>query len=614
MPRLTPVAALVAGAATLLSHSAAAQQTMHPVVITANRVEQRVQDTLADVTVVDREQIETAAQSTLTELLARQPGIQMTSQGGPGASTDFFIRGADTRQSVVLIDGVRVGSGSTGTAALQYLPLSQIERIEVLRGPASAVYGADAIGGVIQIFTRRGEPGLDFDLFTGAGSYGTSDSRVGLRGGNGVIDFSLAGSLYHTRGFSTTNPDINLGVSPSRRNYNPDRDAHLNRSVSGSVGITPQAGTRLTVSLLDSEGYNEYDSGLAFVNTRNVFNNSVLTAAAEHAWTDWLTTTLRFGRSIEDFTSYARTSPRGNDFRTEQTTQALEARVKLPLGTLFGSIERLEQDVLSVTPTVVNIDQTRRVDSGQLGWTAQIDRHLLQANTRHDRYTGGVGKATGNVAYGYRLTEELTARAAYGTGYRLPTFNQLYFPNFGNPDLKPESSTNREIGLAWQRKSTRLAVTAYDNRVQNLINSRAPLVNVAEARLKGATFEAATYVFGHTELQGSVDILSARDEDTGLRLQRRAAQTATVTVQQHMLAGRVGVEVQAVGDRWSEPGELRRMGGYALLNLFGVWKASPEVSVEARVNNLNDRRYTSVFGYETSGANAFVGVRYTPRF
>ena len=621
MHRLTPLAALCAGASLLSTPLHAQTHAVDAVTITATRVEQRVQDTLADVSIIDREQIEAAGQSTLTELLARQPGVQMTSNGGPGASVDYFIRGSDSRQTVVLIDGVRVGSGSSGTASLQYLPLSQIERIEVLRGPASAVFGADAIGGVIQIFTRRGDDGLQGEVFAGGGSYDTSEGSASLRGGDGRWRFALGAGVTSSRGFSSTNTRINEGVSVARRAHHPDRDGYLNQNFSGSVSFTPHAGTEIGVSTLASKGYNEFDSGLSFPKTRNDFDNDSITLHLTHAWNDVLSTTLRTGRSVEDFISYARTSPLGNHFRTEQHSHALEARLKLPLGTLFGSVERLEQDVLSTTPTTVNIDTERKIDSLQLGWSGAIDRHSLQLNTRHDRYsTGSQHKTTGNVAYGYRLTEEWRLHGGYGTAFRLPTFNQLFFPGFGNPDLAPESSRNRDAGVVWQRKGSRAALTAYDNRVSNLINTVtvSPGVsearNVGEARLRGVTLDGSTYLFGHTEVQGSVDLLDATDQDTGDRLQRRAVQTGQLRIVQHMTRGRVGVEVQTSGDRYSNAGELRRLGGYTLLNLYGVWKLSPEVALEGRINNLTDKDYTTVFGYNMAGSSVFVGVRYTPQF
>lgn len=617
----TTVATLLAGAGLLSSSVSAQTHVLEPVVVTATRVEQRVSDTLSDVSVIDREQIEAAGQSTLTELLARQPGVQMSGNGGAGASVDYFIRGSDSRQTVVLIDGVRVGSGSSGTAALQYLPLSQIERIEVLRGPASAVFGADAIGGVIQIFTRRGDDGLQGEVFAGGGSYGSSEGSASVRGGDGRWRFALGAGVSSSRGFSSTSPRINEGVSVARRAHNPDRDGYLNQNFSGSLSFTPHAGTEIGVSALASKGYNEFDSGLSFPNTRNDFDNDSATVYLTHAWNDAVSTTLRSGRSVEDFISYARTSPLGNHFRTEQYSHALEARVKLPLGALFGSVERLEQDVLSTTPTAVNIDTERKIDSLQLGWSGAIDRHSLQLNTRHDRYsTSSQHKTTGNVAYGYRLTDEWRLHGGYGTAFRLPTFNQLFFPGFGNPDLAPESSRNKEAGVVWQRKGSRAALTAYDNKVRNLINTVtvSPGVsearNVGEARLRGMTFDGSTYLFGHTELQGSVDLLDATDQDSGDRLQRRAVQTGQLRVIQHMTRGRVGIEIQTTGDRYSNADETRRLGGYTLLNLFAVWKLSPEVALEARVNNLTDKDYTTVFGYNTAGSSVFAGLRYTPQF
>lgn len=604
MPRLTPVAALVAGAATLLSHSAAAQQTMHPVVITANRVEQRVQDTLADVSIIDREQIEAAGQSTLTELLARQPGMRTVSNGGMGSNSEFFIRGAESKQNVVLIDGVRVGSATSGAASLQYLPLSQIERIEIVRGPASAVYGADAVGGVIQIFTRRGsDEGVALDVFGGAGSHDTNEASAFLRGGDERWKLSLGASVQRTDGINASN---RFRAASAR---NPDLDGYLNRSYSGSVSFVPVHGTELGTQVLYASGRNRFDSRLT-TDDRNEFENYSGSAYIRQSWTDDFSTTLRVARAVDSFDSITNVV---SSFRTVEDSLTLDARLKLGKGTLFAAAEHRTQDVDAGV-----IDRRRDIDSLQLGWSARYGAHSVQLNGRHDSFSGNQSKSTGNVAYGYHLTDEWRLHAGYGTAFRLPSFNELYSPssNFGNPNVGPESSRNKEAGVVWQRRSSRVALTAYDNQVDGLIQQPAtnrPVQNVAHATLRGATLDASTYV-GHTELSASYDLLHAMDDDTGLRLRRRAVQSGTLMIQQHMNRGRVGIEVMLTGDTYSTARERDRLGGYSLINLFGVWKMTPELALEGRLNNLTDKNYSTAYGYATLGATMFVGVRYTPRF
>lgn len=600
----TTVAALLAGAGLLSSSVSAQTHVLEPVVITATRVEQRVSDTLSDVSVIDREQIEAAGQSTLTELLARQPGVRTTSNGGMGSNSEFFIRGAESKQNVVLIDGVRVGSATSGAASLQYLPLSQIERIEIVRGPASAVYGADAVGGVIQIFTRRGsDEGMALDVFAGAGTHDTNEASAFLRGGDERWKLSLGASVQRTDGINASN---RFRAASAR---NPDLDGYINRSYSGSVSFTPVRGTELGTQFLHSSGRNRFDSRQT-TDDRNEFENYSGSAYIRQSWTEEFSTTLRVARAVDSYDSITNVV---SSFRTVEDSVTLDARLKLGVGTLFAAAEHRSQDVDAGV-----IDRRRDIDSLQLGWSARYGAHSVQLNGRHDSFSGDRNKSTGNIAYGYHLTDEWRLHAGYGTAFRLPSFNELYSPssNFGNPDVGPESSRNKEAGVVWQRRSSRVSFTAYDNRVDGLIQRPAtnrPVQNVAHASLRGATVEAATYV-GHTEFSASYDLLHAMDDNTGFRLQRRAVQSGTLAVQQHMSRGRIGIEVMLSGDTYSSASELNRLGGYSLINLFGVWKVTPELALEGRLNNLTDKDYSTAYGYATLGATLFVGVRYTPRF
>ncbi len=604
MHSLTSVAALLAGAGLLSSPLYAQTHVLEPVVVTATRVEQRVSDTLSDVSVIDREQIEAAGQSTLTELLARQPGVRTVSNGGAGANSEFFIRGAESKQNVVLIDGVRVGSATSGAASLQYLPLSQIERIEIVRGPASAVYGADAVGGVIQIFTRRGsDEGVALDVFAGAGTHDTNEASAFLRGGDERWKLSLGASVQRTDGINASN---RFRAASAR---NPDLDGYINRSYSGSVSFTPVRGTELGTQFLHSSGRNRFDSRLT-TDDRNEFENYSGSAYIRQSWTEEFSTTLRVARAVDSYDSITNVV---SSFRTVEDSVTLDARLKLGVGTLFAAAEHRSQDVDAGV-----IDRRRDIDSLQMGWSARYGAHSVQLNGRHDSFSGNRNKSTGNVTYGYHLTDEWRVHAGYGTAFRLPSFNELYSPtsNFGNPDVGPESSRNKEAGVVWQRRSSRVSLTAYDNQVDGLIQQPAtnrPVQNVAHATLRGATVEASTYV-GHTELSASYDLLHAMDDDTGFRLRRRAVQSGTLTVQQHMRRGRIGIEVMFSGDTYSSARERDRLGGYSLINLFGAWKVTPELALEGRLNNLTDKDYSTAYGYATLGATLFIGVRYTPQF
>ena len=205
---------------------------MPPVAVTASRSAQPIADVLADVTVIDHDEIVRSGAQSLTEVLQRQPGVEITMNGGPGSTSGAFLRGANRGQTLVLIDGLRVGSSSVGATSLEAIPLDQIERVEILRGPASSLYGADAIGGVIQVFTRRAQ-GSAFggSASAGYGTYDTRSANATLRGAMGPLAFSVTGGGTRSAGY-------NAIVNPDNFSYNPERDGYSGENASGNAILT----------------------------------------------------------------------------------------------------------------------------------------------------------------------------------------------------------------------------------------------------------------------------------------------------------------------------------------------------------------------------------------
>ncbi|MGB0127497.1 MAG: TonB-dependent receptor, partial [Rhodocyclaceae bacterium] len=463
--RSTPkaLALSIASLFSIASPLAQAAEDLATIVVTATRQPQRVSELLADVSVVSREDIEQSGQSTVTDLLARQPGLQVSNNGGPGKASSIYIRGATDKQTLVLIDGVRIGSATLGTASLSQIPLSQIERIEILRGPGSALYGADAVGGVIQIFTKKGQGPLQGNAFAGFGSRNTQDLSAGLSGGDERWSYSLRGSYYNTDGIKA--------IADRRKqpyNYDPSRDSDGFRSsgVSGSVAFRPADGHEIGVSLLVAKGRNWYESGPNF-DTHADIEQSAFSLYTRNRLAERWTSTLRASRSIDDSTDFSPYSPDGARFKTTQDQLAWQNDVRLPVGNLLVALETLNQKVLSEG----NFDRSRRIDSVLAGWSGNLGNHRLQANVRHDDNSQFGGKTTGYGGYGYQITPALRAQVSLGSAFRAPTFNELYYPDFGNPNLKPETALNKEMGLAWELGEQRASATIYDNRVKDLINT-----------------------------------------------------------------------------------------------------------------------------------------------
>jgi len=580
------------------------------VVITATRQPTRASDLLSDVSVIGREQIEQAGQSSLVELLTRQPGIQSINNGGPGKVSSLFIRGANPNQTVVLIDGVRIGSATLGTPALEQLPLAQIERIEILRGPGSALYGADAIGGVIQIFTKRGQGPQTVDAFAGIGSYNTRDLSAGISGGDAAWSYSLRGSNDTTDGIKAIADKTKQPYS-----YDPSRstDGFRNSSLSTNLAFRPANGHEIGATLLKTTGRNWYESGPNF-DTHADIAQSVFSLVSRNRLADVWNSTLRLSQSGDDSTDYSPYSPKGTNYKTTQRQLTWQNDIKIAAGSLLAALESLKQKAVSGT----NFDKSRNLNSLLFGWSGRYGDHRLQANVRRDENSQFGGKTTGYAGYGVQLSPALRAQASLGSAFRAPTFNELYFPNFGNPGLSPENARNREVGLVWEQDTQRAGVTVFNNRVSELIvtvcdaSFKCKPVNVGHAKLDGASLNYAGQL-GEFEVSSSLDILNARNADSGKRLPRRADRQANLSLSRSLGAWRVGGEWQGVGDRYDSTTETKHMGGYGLLNAFGRYTMNKELAVEIRANNLGGKTYETVWGFGVPGANLFAGLRYSPK-
>ena len=574
------------------------------VVITATRQPQRADELLADVSVLNRADIEQAGQSTLAELLAQQPGIQSSSNGGPGKTSSLYIRGANPDQTLVLIDGVRIGSATLGTPALEQIPLSQVERIEILRGPASALYGADAIGGVIQIFTKRGQGRPVFEAYAGAGSYNTHDFSAGMSGGSNKWSYSLRGANDSTDGIKAITDPTSYSFDPSR-----SADGFRNASLSGSLAYRPVLGHELGFNLFQTSGRNWYEGGPSFDSRADV-GQSVLSLYSHDRLADIWNSTVRVSQSSDDSTDYNPYSPTGARIKTTQQQFAWQNDVSIPSGSLMLALESLNQKGMVQD----SYDTNRIINSALLGWSGHFGDQRLQANFRRDDNSQFGGKTTAYLGYGYQITQALRAQASAATAFRAPTFNDLYYPGYSNANLKPEYAHNRDVGLVWEEGSQRAGVTIFDNRVSSLIvlDANYQPQNVGRARLQGETFSYTDKILGFY-FDGSLDLLSARNADTHQRLPRRAERQANLRLSRPIGQLTIGAEWQGVGDRYDSATETNHMGGYGLLNAFTRYSVSKDWVMEARANNLGNKKYETAWGYGTPGANLFVDLRYSSR-
>jgi vitamin B12 transporter len=596
----------------LTSHAFAAENiNLDDVVVTASRISQPRESVIADMSVIDAEEIQRGGQTTLVELLKLQPGIEISSNGGAGETTSVFLRGTNSNQVIVLIDGMRVSSATAGTTTFENIPLAQIDRIEILRGPATSLYGQDAIGGVIQIFTKRGEGAPQLSASVGYGSYNTKTAAAGLNGSYGDTSFSANISSYTTDGFSAYNT------------HNPqfsDDDAYRNLAFSGSLRQKLAEGHDIGIQLYQSEGHNNFDNrfnATDFSDNAKLSQFSYALVSHNQFTSNWLST-LKLGESTDDSENFQEF---GNSrFKTKQRQYSWQNDVNLPLGTLILLYDRLEQQVKSSTI----FDKTSRDTNGlMLGYLFNIGDHSLQANLRSDHSAQFGTHDTGGLAYGYNVNENWRVTGSYGTAFKAPTFDDLFFPSTpsfppaSNPNLKPEESKNFEASLRYANNVSSASITGFHNRIKNLIqlDSNFTPFNSSDVLIKGITL-AAAHQMDHWQIKGSVDIQSPKDEGTGNLLARRAENFGNLGLAHTWDAWRFGSEVTASGKRFNQSDNLQKLKGYAVVNFTADYKINQDWKLQARANNIFDKDYTLAydgnFAYQTPGANVFFSIGYTP--
>lgn len=577
-------------------------------VVTATRQASPVSELLADVSVIEREELDKAGHSTLAQVLSRQAGVEMADNGSPGSPVNIYLRGASEKQMVVLLDGVRVGSASkSAMESWSRIPLAMIERVEVLRGPASALYGSEAVGGVIQLFTRRGEGGAKVFAEGGLGSY---DTQMLSGGVSGAVD-----GLRYAFGVSSMRTD---GISSYRRGtsgYNPDSDGFRDYSMHASLDYKVRPGTEVGTSLFYSDGVHAYDSTTASADYRARLAVGSAEGHVRHQMTDRWTTSLRLGRSVDDSSSF-RNQALSSLFRTDQVQYQWQNDVDVGFGRLLAGLEHLGQRVSGNTGYPAGKGE-RAIESAFVGWSASHGAHRFQANGRHDANSQFGHSNTGALAYGYQLTRAWRANVSYGTAFRAPSLNELYGPSqFGfvaNPNLVPEHARNKEAAVHYEVPGLHLSLTLFDNRIKDMIPSGAVTMNnIGHAALTGGTF-AYEGRLGSFDAGGSFTHNDPRDEDSGRQLRRRAANYGSVWLGQSLRDWEWRVEVQGSSHRFDDDANTKRMSGYRLANLYGAYRIDREWSLFARVNNLFDRDYALADGYSTPGFNTFIGFRYQPR-
>ncbi|HEY2257484.1 MAG TPA: TonB-dependent receptor, partial [Variovorax sp.] len=528
--------------------------------MTATRVATPIQDVVSDTVVIDRAQIEQQASRTLPEILARLAGVQISANGGLGQSSSVFIRGADANGVILMIDGVRYGSATLGTPVWDNIPVEMIDRIEVVKGPASALYGSDGVGGVVQIFTRKAnadDPVFSPRVTTTLGSDSYRQLGAGFSGASGAATYSLDLTRTTVNSFSATNPNAQFGV------FNPDRDPFDQTAVNASFGYQLNSAWKLSAGLLNSEGLVHYDDGPQFDTRATVRTEVGYLGATGQITSDW-TTQLRYSHSEDYFRNIvAQPYNLPGLFETSENQYLWQNDIATRIGTVVAGLELREQDVKSDTQYTVT---QRDIDSAFLGLNGSSGAQSWQLNTRHDSNSQFGDDNTWFAGYAYRLTPNWRVNVSQGTSFTAPSFNQLYYPGFGNPLLRPQNGKNTDAGVTWSQDGQSVKLVAYNNKIDNFITNTTLPQNLPYARITGETLSYDGQ-FAKLGLHASYDWLDPRNEATGQLLPRRSRDQATLSADYTQGPWRYGGSALYVGRRFDDPANTLVLDPYTTIDL-----------------------------------------------
>ena len=588
------------------------------ITVTATRTPISIENSVVPVQVIDRAQIDRSQATTLQDLLRGRAGLDFTNQGGIGKITSLFLRGTNSNQVLVLVDGVRIGSATNGMATLQDLPIDQIERVEIVRGPRSSLYGSEAIGGVIQIFTRTAGQGLQQNLAITAGSNNLRQVGAGFsnRGERGWI--SAQGGYQDTDGINACRGTA-AGWGAGCYADEPDRDGYRNTSINVRGGYALSETLNLEGHVLNSASRNEYDGSIF---GGNEADNRQQVYGAKLAWlpSDSLRLTAQVGRNVDQADAYfAANGSRtfASTFDTRRDTAAVQGDIVLAEGQqLSVGADWQNEQITSST----NFDVRERDNTGVFAeYQGQFGAHSLQASVRNDDNEQFGNHTTGSLGYGFAFGNGLRLTASAGTGFKAPTFNDLYYPGFSNPLLQPEESKSLNLGIAQYADTWNWTFNAYETRIDQLIgyDSSFALVNVAEARIRGAELTGFLSLAGF-DINAQASFTDPRDYTAGAAtydnlLARRARTSGRLDVDKRFGPLRLGVTAAGSGHRFDNAANSVRLAGYGTMDVRVEYTINDAWSLQAKAANVFDREYETVAWYNQPGREYQLTLRYNSK-
>ena len=602
-----------------LAQSAAVSGQLNPVVVTATRNSQLLGSALPFTSVITRDDIERSQATDLVTLLQREAGLQRTQNGGIGSVSSVFIRGAASLQTLILIDGVPQNKqDASGAVSLEHLMLENIERVEIVRGNVSAIYGSGAIGGVIQIFTKTGSREPSASVSAQVGPRATRKLSASISGSAGNTAISVGVSRFSTDGFSTID-------TTQFSSANPDADGY--RNTSGNLSLTHtlspdhQFGVRFSKATGDTAYDNAYGAPSDFQTATTRLSQAAL--FTDNTFGRWRSRITLSEQADKSETRDDGVFGSNDGFRTKAKVINWVNTVALSGDWLAtAGLERQKQSVDTTTTSAFGTPYatSRNATAVFAGVEGKVAGVGLQLNVRRDK-VGELEQTTGYAGYGYALTQQLKLIGSISTAFNAPPLGYLFAPGFGNPNLRPELARSKELGLQYEQGSQFVRAAYFDTRVRdqlNFDNTTFAFANIGRTRNKGweLSYKAS---LGSTDLRSSLTVQDPVDETTGQPLTRRAKTLFSAGVSHAVGAWRLGGDLQYSGkrsDAYADPVTFApantTLAAYSVVDLSLSYRVSPAVELKARLDNVSNEKYQTVYGYNQQPRSAYVGVTWTP--
>ncbi|MDT0502145.1 TonB-dependent receptor domain-containing protein [Halomonas sp. PAR7] len=578
-------------------------QVLNPMVVTAALAPRTADESLASVTLLDEATLRRQDPTSLTDLFRGQPGVDVTSSGSFGKSSSVYIRGTSSNQSLLMIDGIRLRSATTGAPAWEFLDPRMFDRAEIVRGPRGSLYGADAMGGVIQLFTPEGEEGGATPRISfGGGSFDTQRYSASLSGAEGGTRYHFAASRFDTEGAPVRRGGEDMGYD--------------NTTALARMSHTFDSGAELGLLALRARGTTEYDESGSLATTD--FVQQVAGVYAELPVSDNWRSRLTLSEARDESDNHFYDSILDTQTRTARWENTLSAGVhEFVLGAEYSN------DSVAGSNTGFGPYAEEERDNKAIFSQALLDFSpvALQASLRFDDNEAYGDEVTGSLALGYELDGSHTIRASYGTAFVAPTFNDLYWPGYGFPDLEAETSDTLEVGVRGGYTSWFWDAAVYQTDIDNLISWQmgGRTKNIPTTRIRGVELAAGAVIDDWT-LATALTYTDPENRETGDRLPRRATQSLRFDIDREMGDWSLGGSWIAQNHRYEYDyltGEPMRLDGFGLLNLRAGWEFAPMWSARVTLENALDKEYTTAKffdgdDYINAGRAAFLSVHFGP--